>query len=184
MRSCRFRAGRSARQRHLQYYLDLADTFEKGIRGQTSPHPGAAGAELDNLRLALAWSLEEKAAGMEPELGLRLCSSLVSFWSRQGREDEAIQWLELLLAGEAEARGSKSLPRANSGSCRALQVASYLAWHILIKPKPPAGHPKPRPVPVLGAEGRVGYARACFVYDDPSSDRTRRKDPGGRGDPA
>ena len=40
-------------------------------------------------------------------------------------------WLEQLLAGEAEERGAKPLtPERVKVRARALQVASYLAWHI------------------------------------------------------
>jgi predicted ATPase/class 3 adenylate cyclase len=169
----------AARQRHLQYYLELAETFEKGIRGPDQVRiQERLEAELDNLRLALAWSLEGRGRSVwNPELGLRLASSLVSFWSIHGRQDEAIQWLEQLLAGEAEERGAKLLtPERVQVRARALQVTSYLAWHIYDQAKTARLAIQSRELyQSLGADGRLGYARACFVYDDPLSDRTEEE---------
>ena len=76
-----FGQAEAARQRHLQYYLELAETLENGIRGPDQVRiQDRLETELDNLRLALAWSLEGRGRlGWNPELGLRLASSLLSF---------------------------------------------------------------------------------------------------------
>ena len=45
--------------------------------------------EHDNIRAALAWSLEH-----EPELALRLASSLRLFWEVRGNFSEGLGWIE------------------------------------------------------------------------------------------
>ena len=169
----------AARQRHLQYYLELAERLENGIRGPDQIRiQDRLETELDNLRLALAWSLEGRGRlGWNPELGLRLASSLLSFWSNHGRQDEAISWLEQQLAGEAEERGAKPLtPERVKCRARALQVASYLAWHIFDQAEAARLAIQSRELyQSLGADGKIGYARACFVYDDPRSERTEEQ---------
>jgi predicted ATPase/class 3 adenylate cyclase len=169
----------AVRQRHLQYYLELAERLEGGIRGPDQVRiQERLETELDNLRLALAWSLEGRGRqDWNPELGLRLASSLVSFWSCHGRQDEAIQWLDQLLAGEEEERGGMPIsPERAPIRARALQVESYLAWHIYDQAKAARLAIQSRTLyESLGADGRIGYARACFVYDEPQSDCTEEQ---------
>ena len=45
--------------------------------------------EHDNIRAALAWSLEN-----DPELALRLASSLRLFWEVRGHFSEGFRWIE------------------------------------------------------------------------------------------
>ena len=83
----------AVRQRHLDYFLQLAE--------QAEPHLRAWGMlkwlqrledELPDLRLALEWSLSGPV-----EQGLRLGSALFQFWHLHSRKFEGIQWLERLL---------------------------------------------------------------------------------------
>jgi tetratricopeptide (TPR) repeat protein len=153
-----------ARARHLQYYLELAEKVERKIRG-----PDIAcilerlEAELDNLRLALAWSLEGRGRpGWDPVPGLRLASALKWFWHCRGRQDEGIHWLEMLLAGELEERGMRPLSSERT-RCRAkgLEVAAWSAG--LIDETTKANKFAAESCELyqsLGAEGRVGYAYA------------------------
>jgi predicted ATPase/TolA-binding protein len=159
----------ATRHRHLTYYLELAERVEAGLHGPDQTRiQERLETELDNLRLALAWSLEGKGRpGWNPEPGIRLAVALAWFWHCHGRQDEAIQWLELLLAGEAEARGVEFLtPKRVKCRARALQVASWLAWHISEQPKAARLAAESRALyQSLGADGRLGYARAYFMYD-------------------
>ena len=159
----------AARYRHLQYYLELAERLGGKIRG-----PDIARilerleAELDNLRLALAWSLEGKGKpGWDPEPGLRLAAALWWFWWCRGRQEEGIQWLELLLAGEAEERGVRPLtPERTRCRARALLVTSFISFWIGEERK--AGKLSAESCALyqsLGADGRVGYAWACITYN-------------------
>jgi predicted ATPase len=68
----------AVRARHLKYYLELVEKLEWNLRG-----PDIARiriwleAELENLRLALGWTLEGKGGpGWDPEPGLRLAAAL------------------------------------------------------------------------------------------------------------
>jgi predicted ATPase/class 3 adenylate cyclase len=163
----------AVRQRHLMYYLDLAEKMEPVIRG-----PGQRQiqerleAELDNLRLALAWSLEGRGKpGWDPEPGLRLATALHWYWHHCSRHDEANRWLELLLSGESEARGSEplSLERTRYRAW-ALYVNSWMAQSVgdFITAGKLSAESR-QLYQSLGAEGKVGYAYACWAYYDPQS---------------
>jgi predicted ATPase/predicted Ser/Thr protein kinase len=85
----------SVGRRHLEYYLALAEQFEREQSG-----PGQAdwmqrlAAEIENVRAALAWSI---AAGC-PQAGLRLTLCLLWFWRSSSYSREGRDWLERLLA--------------------------------------------------------------------------------------
>lgn len=81
------------RQRHLHYFLNLAEQAESALFG---PHQAAwlqrLDQELDNLHLALKWALE-----MDRETGVRLITTIWPFWD--GRYISAGEaWLSKLLA--------------------------------------------------------------------------------------
>jgi len=90
-------AGEAARlrDRHLDLFLARAE--------EAAPRLGDAyqqlwlawlEAEHDNLRAALAWSLE----GGRVEAGLRIANALVRFWEIRGHVEEGLAWFERLLA--------------------------------------------------------------------------------------
>jgi non-specific serine/threonine protein kinase len=97
--------------RHAHYFCRLAETIEPHL----SQEPGASrsrqlGAELDNIRSALRYTLE---AG-EPDLGLSLASCIWRYWQSSGQLTEGRAWLESLLAqseasDEARAEGLTAL---------------------------------------------------------------------------
>ena len=66
-------------------------------------------AELDNLRLALEWSLESEDSRLGIEVGLRIASALLWFWHPRSRHNEGIEWLERLLVTEAQESGEEAL---------------------------------------------------------------------------
>jgi predicted ATPase len=79
----------AARRRHAEYFLDLAQASESGLRG---PDQNAwlrrLDVEHDNIRSALAWSIE---AG-ENDLALRLVAAMGWFWWMRGHWKEALRW--------------------------------------------------------------------------------------------
>jgi tetratricopeptide (TPR) repeat protein len=99
-------------RRHAQYYLSLAE------RAETEMHQSLRQAcyrrletELDNLRAAMAWTLDQG----ESELTLRIAMALWIFWWTRGYRREGLQWLERGLAGSgsiSEAVRAKALNRA------------------------------------------------------------------------
>ena len=154
-------AGR-ARQRHLQYYLELTEKVGSRLRGSEQGQLlDMLEAELDNIRLALEWSLEsQEQAGWSLEAGLRIASALLYFWHPRSRHMEGIQWLERLLRAEAEEHGEQALTpgRANLRA-EAYFVAAWLAH---------CGGDRAKSVPLakqsrdlylkLGPSGRYGLA--------------------------
>jgi predicted ATPase/DNA-binding NarL/FixJ family response regulator len=115
-------AGEAARlrDRHLDLFLARAE--------EAAPKLGDAYQQLwlnwlegehDNLRAALAWSLE----GGRIEAGLRIASALVRFWEIRGYVQEGLAWFERLLA-RADGR-IPVLVRAN-----ALTFAAFLAMFL------------------------------------------------------
>jgi len=84
------RATDTVRRRHAEYFLTLAEEAESNVRGEREREWwDRLDTELDNLRLALEWSLE---AG-EPELGMQLAGAFWRFWWFTYRFSEGVQWL-------------------------------------------------------------------------------------------
>lgn len=83
------------RRRHAAYYLELAETAAPALAGPDQ-RAGLAQVEVeqDNLRAALAWTLERN----EIAVGLRLGTALRWFWIMRGSPSEGRRWLETLLA--------------------------------------------------------------------------------------
>jgi predicted ATPase/DNA-binding SARP family transcriptional activator len=88
------------RERHLAYFLALAEEAESQLTG---PEPGVwlarLEAEHDNLRTALDWSL----AGGGQEKGMRLAAALWQFWLQRGHLSEGRRRLEAALTVAADA---------------------------------------------------------------------------------
>jgi predicted ATPase/class 3 adenylate cyclase len=104
-----------ARCRHAQYYAGVAERADEQLHGSGPAHLAALDrleAEHDNLRAALAWSLETPAAGPVPgdgeraATGLRLVQALARFWYRHGYATEGRQWLRRAIELTAEDGGA------------------------------------------------------------------------------
>jgi predicted ATPase/class 3 adenylate cyclase len=104
-----------ARRRHAEYYAGVAERADEQLRGSGPAHLAALDrleAEHDNLRAALAWSLDTPAAGSGPgggeraAAGLRLVQALAYFWYRHGYAAEGRRWLERATGLAAEDGGA------------------------------------------------------------------------------
>jgi predicted ATPase/DNA-binding CsgD family transcriptional regulator len=108
------------RDRHLAYYVGLAEQSEDQLRGpeQAAWIRRLAGDQAD-IRAALAWADEAGKA----EALIRLASALKRrFWYEAGGLAEGLRWLEAALAVDDAA----ALPfRA-----KALQRAAWIVWEI------------------------------------------------------
>ncbi len=117
-------AGEAApvRDRHLGCYLALAEEAEPGLRGHGQlSWLRRLERENDNLRAALAWSLQTEAA----EMAMRLASALFRFWTIRAYAAEASHWLEAAIALPASSGAlAHSVWRA-----KALSGAGRLGWH-------------------------------------------------------
>jgi predicted ATPase/class 3 adenylate cyclase len=89
-----------ARRRHAEHYAGVAEQALAQVDG-----PGQLAAldrleaEHDNLRAALAWSLEAPGAdppdqGERTLIGLRLVQALIAFWYQHGHATEGRRWLQ------------------------------------------------------------------------------------------
>jgi predicted ATPase len=84
------------RSRHLDYFLQCAESAEPALAGG----PDGAGwagrliKEQDNLRAAMAWSLEVPDSG---RAALRMCGALSSFWISLDVLREGRDWCEAAL---------------------------------------------------------------------------------------
>jgi predicted ATPase/class 3 adenylate cyclase len=103
-----------ARRRHAEYYAGVAERAEEQLHSSGPAHLVALDqleAEHDNLRAALAWSLETSAAGLAPgdrervATGLRLVQALALFWYRHGYITEGRRWLQRAVDLTAEEGG-------------------------------------------------------------------------------
>jgi predicted ATPase/Tfp pilus assembly protein PilF len=86
--------GDALRERHAWYFAELAESAFRELAG---PRQDAwldrLDCELDNLRAAVAWSLEQPT----PEVALRVLGSTVRFWEARARFEEVRGWLDTAL---------------------------------------------------------------------------------------
>jgi predicted ATPase/DNA-binding SARP family transcriptional activator/DNA-binding CsgD family transcriptional regulator len=83
------------RRRHARFFLALAEEAEPGLRGSRQVEwLDRLEQEHDNLRAALAWSLEE-------DLGARLAGALSLFWYTRGYLSEGRSYLEAVVRGHS-----------------------------------------------------------------------------------
>jgi tetratricopeptide (TPR) repeat protein len=107
------------RDRHSEWFGELAEQaagFLLGGEEQASWFDRVE-LELDNLRTALAWSLDERDA----TIALRVGTALTRFWEVRGHWTEALRWLEHALG---RASGAPDRLRAP-----ALVSASFMAFY-------------------------------------------------------
>jgi predicted ATPase/DNA-binding SARP family transcriptional activator len=85
--------GAAVRDRHLGYFLALAERAEPGLTGPAQVDwLNCLETELDNVRAALEWALESAV-----EAGLRLATLLGRFWAAHDHSREGGDWLARLL---------------------------------------------------------------------------------------
>ena len=112
----------STRGRHLHHFVDLAEAIRPMLTrlDQLRGHAQAE-LELDNMRLALHWSLNSG----QPELGLRLFSSLTRFWYKNMHWKEMVSWQERLVEALRLSGAPPSLHEARSFYGAAMLATNY-----------------------------------------------------------
>jgi non-specific serine/threonine protein kinase len=101
------------RSQHFDYFFSLAQ--EARLFGdETGRWLDRLEAELDNFRLALAWSLESNI----PERGAGLILPILDFYWYRGFSAEARDWMEKFLEIEAPASPSRALLLQKAGWLR------------------------------------------------------------------
>lgn len=80
--------GEEVRNKHLHYFLELAETAEPNLEGfGYLQWATKLNAEYDNLRAALEWGMAK-----DMESALRLVGALPFFWMTQGYSSEGYRW--------------------------------------------------------------------------------------------
>ena len=112
----------STRGRHLQHFVDQAEIIRPMLTRQDQLRGHAlAELEMDNMRLALHWSLNSG----EPELGLRLFSSLTRFWYKNMYWKEMVGWQERLAEASTLSGAPPSLHVVRSFYGAAMLATNY-----------------------------------------------------------
>src|SRR5580658_2988875 len=105
----------NAWRRHAEYYAGVAERADEQLRGSGPAELAALDrleAEHDNMRAALARSLQTPAVGPGPAdseraaAGLRLVQALAYFWYRHGHLLEGRRWLQRAVDLAAEDGGA------------------------------------------------------------------------------
>jgi predicted ATPase/DNA-binding CsgD family transcriptional regulator len=106
------------RDRHLAYFLALAEESEPKLRGpEDRRYVVRLEEEHANLRLALEWALTRSPGG---DTALRLSGALTWFWWLRSYHDEGRRWL---------ARALAATPDRSAARMKALHSAGWLAHH-------------------------------------------------------
>jgi non-specific serine/threonine protein kinase len=106
------------RERHLAYFLSLAEECEPRLRGADERAVlDLLEGEHDNFRAALEWTL---AQPRDDDAGLRLGNALAWVWYLRGYQEEGLQWLLRQLSMHT------ATPAARM---KALAGAGWLAHH-------------------------------------------------------
>jgi predicted ATPase/class 3 adenylate cyclase len=136
------------RQRHAVYYLVLSEAAEPELWGrQQEEWLDRLEAEHDNLRAALAWSLQEvrvehevleKSSGrldnlsIRHAIGLRLAGALWWFWAVHGHVSEGRTWLARVLPQATEPSAARAKAFLGAGFLADTQ-GDYAAAHALFE---------------------------------------------------
>ena len=86
------------RERHRDYYTSMAALLDAPGRTDYELRAEQAEIEMDNLRSAFGWSLENS----DTQQALALASSLQPLWLTRGRIIEGCAWFDTLLTGDTD----------------------------------------------------------------------------------
>jgi predicted ATPase/class 3 adenylate cyclase len=109
-----------ARRRHAEYYAAFAERAAEQLDGPAQLTAlDRLETDHDNLRAAMAWSLDSTAAsaagqGERVVIGLQLVQALITFWYKHGHATEGRRWLEQAM-NLASANGGAPLARVAHG---------------------------------------------------------------------
>ena len=121
-------SGESAglRERHIGYYLSLAEKAEPFLRGsQQVVWMNRLESMEENLHGAMEWGLEKNIAAE-----LRLAAALMWFWHIRGQAAEGIQWLRLGLTKLSTAPETiSSLPGVKIRAKALLNLGALISIH-------------------------------------------------------
>jgi predicted ATPase/transcriptional regulator with XRE-family HTH domain len=109
--------------RHLNYYLRVAEEAEPYLFGaEQRDWKNRLELDHDNLRVALAWSLESN----QIEVGLKMAGALAWFWHSKGHLSEGNLWLEKTLASGIGIRGEERAKALRASSILSTGRGDYI----------------------------------------------------------
>jgi predicted ATPase/DNA-binding XRE family transcriptional regulator len=109
-------------RRHAEYFASLATTIPSALRGPAQQKCLTdVGADHDNVRAALAWTL----ARGEHEFAARLCAGMWPFWRARGHLHEGRRWLTAALASSSELAAPLRAALLNGAGVIALIQSDY-----------------------------------------------------------
>jgi predicted ATPase/transcriptional regulator with XRE-family HTH domain len=109
--------------RHLHYYLRVAEEAEPYLFGAGQQDwKNRLELDHDNLRVALAWSLESN----QIEAGLKMAGALAWFWHGKGHLSEGNLWLEKLLASGIGNQGKERAKALRASSILSTGSGDYI----------------------------------------------------------
>jgi non-specific serine/threonine protein kinase len=109
--------------RHLSYYLRVAEEAEPYLfRAGQQDWKNRLELDHDNLRVALAWSLESN----QIEAGLKMAGALAWFWYSKGHLSEGNLWLEKLLASGTGTQGKERAKALHASSILLTRTGDYI----------------------------------------------------------
>jgi non-specific serine/threonine protein kinase len=108
---------------HLIYYLRVAEEAEPHLFGiWQQDWKNRLELDHDNLRVALAWSLESQ----QIEAGLKMAAALAWFWHSKGHLSEGNLWLEKLLASDIGTQGKERAKALRASSILSTGTGDYI----------------------------------------------------------
>jgi non-specific serine/threonine protein kinase len=109
--------------RHLNYYLHVAEETEPYLFGSGQQDwKNRLELDHDNLRVALAWSLESN----QFEAGLKMAGALAWFWHNKGHLSEGNLWLEKTLAAGIGNQGKERAKALRASSILSTGAGDYV----------------------------------------------------------
>jgi predicted ATPase/DNA-binding SARP family transcriptional activator len=118
----------AARERHLAFFLRLAEKAELGLQGPKELEwVERLDVDHDNLRAALEWS---RPAPRRLAEGLRIAGALRSFWFHRGYWREGWTQIEDLLAREEAKREHDRRPELLAARAKALIAAGWVGMAL------------------------------------------------------
>jgi non-specific serine/threonine protein kinase len=109
--------------RHLNYYLRVAQEAEPHLFGAGQQDwKNRLELDHDNLRVALAWSLESN----QIEAGLKMAGALAWFWHSKGHLSEGNLWLEKILALDIGTQGKERAKALRAASILSAATGDYI----------------------------------------------------------
>jgi tetratricopeptide (TPR) repeat protein len=109
--------------RHLNYYLRVAEEAEPYLLGaRQQDWKNRLELDHDNLRVALAWSLESN----QIEAGLKMAGALAWFWHSKGHLSEGNLWLEKILASGIGTQGKERAKALRASSILSTDTGDYI----------------------------------------------------------